>query len=81
MFRNVGIAIIHHPIFDGLYHPSIVMTGGWFIDAIPTLAPFPIVVGHSGGRHSGPLPLRSQPWFKRPTGQFFGKRLGLWVIP
>ena len=25
------------PIFDGLYHPFMVMTGAWFMIAIPTL--------------------------------------------
>ena len=28
---NVGIAITNHPIFDGLYHPLMVMNGGWFM--------------------------------------------------
>ena len=28
------------PIFDGLYHPFMLMNGGWFIIAIPTLEMF-----------------------------------------
>ena len=33
----MGIAIINHLMFDGLYHPFMVMNGGWFIIAIHTL--------------------------------------------
>ena len=37
MTVNVGIAIINKPpLFDGSYHPFMVMNGGWFIIA-PTL--------------------------------------------
>ena len=34
---NVGIATINHPFFDGLYPLFMVMNGGWFIIAIPTV--------------------------------------------